>query len=66
MSAVPVLRSRPTVTRCTQWTRTSCLRRVGFDPASLGLARFKTTAGGGWRSIKDYVGSIKQNQTAIY
>ena len=32
----------------------------------LGLARFKTTAGGGWRSIKDYVGSIKQNQTAIY
>ena len=32
----------------------------------LSLARFKTTAGGGWRSIKDYVGSIKQNQTAIY
>ena len=32
----------------------------------LGLARFKTTASGGWRSIKDYVGSIKQNQTAIY
>ena len=32
----------------------------------LSLARFKTTAGGGWRSIKDYAGSIKQNQTAIY
>jgi molecular chaperone HtpG len=33
----------------------------------LGLARFKTTASaGGWRSIKDYVGSIKANQTAIY
>jgi molecular chaperone HtpG len=33
----------------------------------LGLARFKTTAsGGGWRSLKDYVGSLKENQTAIY
>ena len=32
----------------------------------LSLARFKTTAGGGWRSIKDYANSIKHNQTAIY
>ncbi|MEZ0172246.1 molecular chaperone HtpG [Microvirga sp. TS319] len=33
----------------------------------LGLARFKTTAsGGGWRSLKDYVGALKENQTAIY
>lgn len=33
----------------------------------LGLARFKTTAsGGGWRSLKDYVGSLKENQTAVY
>src|SRR5215204_5413350 len=33
----------------------------------LGLARFKTTvSGGGWRSLKDYVGSLKENQTAIY
>jgi molecular chaperone HtpG len=33
----------------------------------LGLAWFKTTAsGGGWRSLKDYVGSLKENQTAIY
>jgi molecular chaperone HtpG len=33
----------------------------------LGLARFKTTAsGGGWRSLKDYVGSLKENQNAIY
>ncbi|MBL0406999.1 molecular chaperone HtpG [Microvirga aerilata] len=33
----------------------------------LGLARFKTTASsGGWRSLKDYVGSLKENQTAIY
>lgn len=33
----------------------------------LGLARFKTTAsGGGWHSLKDYVGSLKENQTAIY
>jgi molecular chaperone HtpG len=33
----------------------------------LGLARFKTAAsGGGWRSLKDYVGSLKENQTAIY
>lgn len=33
----------------------------------LGLSRFKTTASGsGWRSIRDYVGSLKENQTAIY
>jgi molecular chaperone HtpG len=33
----------------------------------LGLARFKTTASSsGWRSLKDYVGSLKENQTAIY
>ena len=35
--------------------------------ALLGLARFKTTASGdGWRSLKDYVASLKENQTAIY
>jgi molecular chaperone HtpG len=35
--------------------------------ALLGLARFKTTASaGGWRSLKDYVGALKTNQTAIY
>jgi molecular chaperone HtpG len=33
----------------------------------LGLARFKTTASGGnWRSLKDYVAGLKDNQTAIY
>jgi molecular chaperone HtpG len=33
----------------------------------LGLARFKTTASGGaWRALKDYVGGLKENQTAIY
>ncbi|WP_377844157.1 molecular chaperone HtpG [Bosea sp. UC22_33] len=33
----------------------------------LGLARFRTTASGeGLRSLKDYVGSLKENQTAIY
>jgi molecular chaperone HtpG len=33
----------------------------------LGLARFKTTASGSaWHSLKDYVGSLKENQTAIY
>jgi molecular chaperone HtpG len=33
----------------------------------LGLARFRTTAsGGGWRSLKDYVSSLKENQNAIY
>ncbi|EPR17627.1 heat shock protein Hsp90 [Sphingobium indicum IP26] len=32
----------------------------------LGLARFKSTAGEGWRSLKDYVEAIKDNQTAIY
>ncbi|MGB6537576.1 MAG: molecular chaperone HtpG, partial [Xanthobacteraceae bacterium] len=35
--------------------------------AMLALARFKTTASGdGWRSLKDYVGALKPNQTAIY
>jgi len=39
--------------------------------ALLALARFKTTASGGsssssWRSLKDYVGALKTNQTAIY
>jgi molecular chaperone HtpG len=33
----------------------------------LGLARFKsTTSDGEWRSLKDYAGSLKDNQTAIY
>ncbi|WP_242124713.1 molecular chaperone HtpG [Sphingobium sp. Sx8-8] len=33
----------------------------------LGLARFKSTAGGeNWRSLKDYVEAIRDNQTAIY
>jgi molecular chaperone HtpG len=33
----------------------------------LGLARFKsTTAGDSWRSLKDYVAGLKDNQTAIY
>ncbi len=33
----------------------------------LGLARFKTTSSGeGWRSLKDYAASMRENQTAIY
>jgi molecular chaperone HtpG len=33
----------------------------------LSLARFKTTAsGGGWRSLKDYTGALRENQTALY
>ncbi|WP_116089891.1 molecular chaperone HtpG [Sphingomonas crusticola] len=33
----------------------------------LALARFRTTASGGdWRSLKDYVAGLKENQTAIY
>ncbi|WP_289145162.1 molecular chaperone HtpG [uncultured Sphingobium sp.] len=33
----------------------------------LGLARFKsTTSNGGWRSLKDYAASLKENQTTIY
>lgn len=33
----------------------------------LGLARFKTTMSDGkWRSLKDYVVSLRENQTAIY
>ncbi|MDE1915615.1 MAG: molecular chaperone HtpG [Sphingomonadales bacterium] len=35
--------------------------------ALLKLARFKTTASGGeWRSLTDYIGAMKENQTAIY
>jgi molecular chaperone HtpG len=35
--------------------------------ALLALARFRTTASQeGWRSLKDYVGSLKESQTAIY
>ncbi len=35
--------------------------------ALLALARFKTTASDdGWRSLKDYTASLKENQTAIY
>jgi molecular chaperone HtpG len=33
----------------------------------LGLARFRTTSGGdAWRSLKDYVAAMRDNQTAIY
>lgn len=33
----------------------------------LDLSRFRTTASGeGWRSLKDYAGALKENQTAIY
>jgi molecular chaperone HtpG len=33
----------------------------------LALARFKTTASAGsWRSLRDYVASLKENQTAVY
>src|SRR6266478_9684678 len=33
----------------------------------LALSRFKTTtSAGAWRSLKDYVASLKMNQTAIY
>jgi molecular chaperone HtpG len=33
----------------------------------LGLLRFKTTtSSGAWRSLKDYMASLKENQTAIY
>lgn len=35
--------------------------------ALLGLARFKTTTSAGdWRSLKDYIASLRDNQTAIY
>lgn len=32
----------------------------------LGLARFKSTMDNEWRSLKDYIGGLKENQTAIY
>ncbi len=30
------------------------------------LARFKTTAGDGWRSLTDYVAALRENQTKIF
>lgn len=40
---------------------------LGRREQLLGLARFRTTASGeGWRCLKDYVGALKENQTAIY
>jgi molecular chaperone HtpG len=39
----------------------------GRRDSLMGLARFHTTSDGkGWRSLKDYVGALKPNQTAIY
>ncbi|MBI3433655.1 MAG: molecular chaperone HtpG [Proteobacteria bacterium] len=33
----------------------------------MALARYKTTtSGGAWRSLKDYIGALRENQTAIY
>jgi molecular chaperone HtpG len=32
----------------------------------LKLARFRSTAGSGWRSLKDYVAALRPNQTDIY
>lgn len=32
----------------------------------LKLARFQSTAGPGWRSLPDYLGTVKRNQTDIY
>lgn len=32
----------------------------------LKLARFRTTTGEGWRTLQDYLGAMKENQTAIY
>lgn len=32
----------------------------------LKIARFRSTAGDGWRTLKDYVAAMKENQTAIY
>jgi molecular chaperone HtpG len=34
--------------------------------ALLKLARFKSTASDGWRSLKEYLGALRPNQTAIY
>jgi molecular chaperone HtpG len=35
--------------------------------ALLALSRFKSTASAGaWRSLKEYIGSLKENQTAVY
>jgi molecular chaperone HtpG len=34
--------------------------------ALLGLARFRSTAGAGWRSLKDYVAAMRPGQSEIY
>jgi molecular chaperone HtpG len=39
----------------------------GRREALLGLARFRSTSSeGGWRSLKEYVAGLRENQTAIY
>ena len=63
---------RPTAKALTRETFGPVLKEGPYDGLErrgtlLGLARFKTTAsGGGWRSLKDYVGVLRENQTAIY
>ena len=55
------------------WTNFGAVLKEGLyedyerRDALYGLLRFKTTASGeSWRSLKDYVASLKENQTAIY
>jgi molecular chaperone HtpG len=55
------------------WTNFGAVLKEGLcedferREALLGLARFKTTASGeSWRSLKDYAGALRENQTAIY
>lgn len=54
------------------WNHFGAVLKEGLyeDPerrdALLDLTRLKTTASDEWRSLKDYVGAMKENQTAIY
>ena len=48
-------------------SRRAFTRILSVATRLLGLTRFKTTASADeWRSLKDYVGALKDNQTAIY
>ncbi len=59
-------------TFATIWEAFAAVIKEGLyeDPARrdtlFKLARFRTTAGDGWRSLGDYLAALKPNQTAIY
>ena len=52
--------------RSVRCSRKGSTRTSSAASTLLGFARFKPRPGGGWRSLKEYVGALRDNQTAIY